>query len=710
VAKKPEKQSVPAVQNNQAVGSQTSQTKAPRELVLLASPAAALRAHPRGLTSTAGADIADLTQILAAAKASLRPLFGDTEVRLRTKAAHMVAAGVADVPDLSHYYRVDAPDDQLDALAQQLRGLDTVHAAYVKPSAEPPVRLDAQPAASAQEPPLSTPDFSSRQGYLDAAPGGIDARYAWTQRGGSGTGVNIIDIEGEWNFTHEDLLQNQGGMVGGDPAGNLGWRNHGTAVIGEFGGDRNDGGITGICPEANVRAISIFGNLGSAGAIRRAADMLNPGDIILIELHRPGPRFNFAGRADQRGYICVEWWPDDFDAIRYATARGVVVVEAAGNGAEDLDDAIYDTPGQGFPAGWVNPLRRSRDSGAILVGAGAPPPGTHGNNHGEDRSRLDFSNHGSAVDAQGWGREVTTSAYGDLQGGQSENLWYTDTFGGTSSASPIVVGALACMQGTLRVRGKALLTPATARNLLRETGSAQQDGANGPATQRIGNRPDLRQMMARYFGDTSERVPLYRYWNPTVGDHFYTTNWSELENGRYGWLYEGVLCDVYPKPVFDSVPLYRYWNAKIGDHFYTVNWQELGAGRDGWVFEGIQCHVFVAEQSGSVPLHRYWNAKIGDHFYTTNWQELQGGAHGWNYEGVACHVFAHATTPLSKTGAGVARSACAPNASSFMTLGDTAAASFVTESAALETARALLKAGEVKTSDGALQATFRVEG
>jgi hypothetical protein len=93
------------------------------------------------------------------------------------------------------------------------------------------------------------------------------------------------------------------------------------------------------------------------------------------------------------------------------------------------------------------------------VGAGAPPPGTHGRDHGPDRSRLDFSNHGSAVDAQGWGREVTTCGYGDLQGGGDEDRWYSDTFSGTSSASPVVVGTLACVQGILKARQQSPLTP-----------------------------------------------------------------------------------------------------------------------------------------------------------------------------------------------------------------------------------------------------------
>jgi hypothetical protein len=294
------------------------------------------------------------------------------------------------------------------------------------------------------------------------------------------------------------LLVNKLGLLGGTPSSDIGWRNHGTAVIGVFSATENAFGVTGICPAANVGVVSIFGDgRTSSLAIREAADKLGAGDILLIELHRPGPRNSFEDRDDQLGYIAVEWWPDDYDAIRYAIGRGVIVVEAAGNGAENLDDALYDTPDNGFPTDWKNPFRRGAyDSGAILVGAGAPPPNTHGNDHGPDRSRLDFSNYGSAVDVQGWGREVTSCGYGDLQAGANEDQWYTDQFSGTSSASPVVVGALGCAQGVRRAAVSTLLTPATARALLHATGSPQQDGPAGPTTQRIGNRPDLRQMLA----------------------------------------------------------------------------------------------------------------------------------------------------------------------------------------------------------------------
>ncbi len=468
-----------------------------RELIVVTTPAAGLRAAREALTSLAGADVDPLNAVLRESGATMVPVFGNEDRVARTLSESGAMFEVPQVANLTSFYRVVADDEKLDYIAGRLLETEVVESAFVKPPAFPPVIIDEDMAPPSPEPaPPATPNFNARQIYLDAAPAGIDARFAATVAGGKGQGVRIIDIEGAWRFSHEDLVQNQGGVIGGVPSGDIGWRNHGTAVIGEFGGDENAFGITGICPLANTRAISIFGaNMGSAKAITDAANALSPGDIILLELHRPGPRNNFQVRDDQLGYIAIEWWPDDLAAIVFATSvRGVIVVEAAGNGAENLDDAIYNNRPAGFPVTWRNPFNLANpQSGAIIVGAGAPPPGTHGRNHGADRSRLGFSNFAARVDVQGWGREVTTSAYGDLQGGSNEDLWYTDVFSGTSSASPIIVGTVGCMQGALRAANKTLLTPATARNILRTTGSPQQDEPGRPATQRIGNRPNLRQ-------------------------------------------------------------------------------------------------------------------------------------------------------------------------------------------------------------------------
>src|SRR4029079_11360357 len=149
----------------------------------------------------------------------------------------------------------------------------------------------------------------------------------------------------------------------------------------------------------------------------------------------------------------------------------VIVIEAAGNGGENLDHKAYK-----------NKLTRAgRDSGAIMVGAGGPPREGYA-----DRERLDFSNYGDRVDVQGWGRKVATLDYGDLQACAGNDRHYTGEFAGTSSASPIVAGTALLLEGIARSGGR-VIAPRDLRELLRRTGTPQA----GDTSQQIGPRPDL---------------------------------------------------------------------------------------------------------------------------------------------------------------------------------------------------------------------------
>lgn len=209
-----------------------------------------------------------------------------------------------------------------------------------------------------------------------------------------------------------------------------------------------------------------------------AIDTLEAGDIILVELNVPGPRYGFQNRPDQLGYVCMEYFQANYDVILYAWAKGIVVIEPAGNGWEDLDDTamyglLFDTT--------------YRNSHALMVGAGYPSSST------DDRERMPYSNHGARVNVQGHGASVHTCGYGSLfDGGGDRNQYYTDGFAGTSSASAIVAGAVACLMGHYQVMYEATMSSDAVRDVLVGTGTAQL----GDTSQHIGPRPDLAAAIA----------------------------------------------------------------------------------------------------------------------------------------------------------------------------------------------------------------------
>ncbi len=383
------------------------------------------------------------------------------------------------LPDLSLYFRMPVSDPVLAAsLIDELNRLDEIELAYFAPRPEVASRPQ-EPGSGYQEwlQASTTPNFEGGQLYLNAAPDGVGAASAWTLAGGTGAGVQVMDVEYGWQLTHEDL---PGGatavVIGVNPLDDT---DHGTAVLGEMASGRNGYGMTGIAYEADLGVSSVL-TMSTADAITQAANASDPGDAILIELHAPGPHYDTA-RDDQLGYVAMEYWQDNFDAILNAWGQGVIVCEAAGNGSENFDDPMYE--GRFDPA--------FRYSHAIICGAGNPP-----NAFDNDRSKLGFSNWGQRVDLQGYGTLVYTTGYGDLYSTGGQNFWYTESFGGTSSASPIVTGAVLCMSGAFQQQFGFVPDADTIRNLLISTGSPQQTPF---VTRHIGPRPNLHAALEGLF-------------------------------------------------------------------------------------------------------------------------------------------------------------------------------------------------------------------
>ncbi|PEB89729.1 putative mucin/carbohydrate-binding domain-containing protein [Bacillus toyonensis] len=371
--------------------------------------------------------------------------------------------------NLLNYYIVQAPNNiEIELLLKKFETSPLVEEAYIQEKqilTPPEIQL---PDLSVN--PYDDPRFKN-QGYLEAAPKGINASHAWSIKGGDGKGTTFVDMEYGWLLNHEDLVNKNIKLMSGQNISQH--RAHGTSVLGIVSSEDNQIGNIGIAPKANVKVISQIRDNGiynTADAILSAVHNLQAGDILLLEAQA-----SYDGYGDK--YLPVEVHPDIFDAIRVGTDKGIIIIEAGANGSNDLDN-FKDRNGKKI-------LNRNspdfKDSGAIMVGAGSSTV---------PHKRLWFSNYGSRLDVYGWGENVDTTSANPSQ--NTTNL-YTSTFSGTSSASPIIAGAATSIQGIAKEHRGSPYTPAELRNILSNpnTGTKSQD----PWNDRIGVLPDLKSIL-----------------------------------------------------------------------------------------------------------------------------------------------------------------------------------------------------------------------
>jgi serine protease len=363
-----------------------------------------------------------------------------------------------DRPTLLAYFVIDVPPGaSAEEIVAAVSKWPAVAVAYVEPGPVPP------PVTPADDP------RNANQGYLDPAPDGIDAEYAWGFAGGDGAGQALVDMEWGWTLTHEDLAAHGITIISGN---NESFFFHGTGVLGEVAAVDNTVGCVGITPAlASIRCVGQWlsgGGYSTSQPILDAIAVMNFGDVLLLE-----------AQTSLWGYVRVpvEIEPAVFDAIQLATALGITVVEAGGNGGVDLDTVVDPGGAQIFnraAAGF-------RDSGAIIVGAASSVT---------PHSRLGFSCFGSRIDCYGWGENVDTLS---TDGAGTATNQYTTTFNGTSSASPIVTGAALAVQGLAQSGLGARFAPWQLRALLSDptTGTASAN----PAVDRIGVMPNLRTII-----------------------------------------------------------------------------------------------------------------------------------------------------------------------------------------------------------------------
>ena len=261
---------------------------------------------------------------------------------------------------------------------------------------------------------------------------GIDVNVTNVWDSYRGTNVLIGIVDDGLQLTHTDLWQNVNTTLdwdfnGGDnnPSPDLNYDYHGTSCAGVAAGKGDNGrGISGAAPEATLVGYRLIG--GETDDAMEAAAMATNNGVVHIKSNSWGP--NDDGQTLEGPGTLTK------AAISNAAAtgrggRGTIITWAGGNGLDEGDNSNYD--------GYANSI--------YTIAVAAITDGGEQSWYSEPGANLVV-----AAPSSGGSTDIVTT---DLMGNYGYNpdpdadeladTNYTKTFGGTSSATPLVSGVLA---------------------------------------------------------------------------------------------------------------------------------------------------------------------------------------------------------------------------------------------------------------------------
>ncbi len=238
--------------------------------------------------------------------------------------------------------------------------------------------LPALPAAAAERDPMATDAACSAYFGVALGPDELSS-CQWDMRAthvgpaswakATGRGVRVGVIDGGVDLTHPDLTgaidvaascsfidtdtptADPREIANGDCSNKAAVQDlegHGTHVATTIAARRNRLGIVGVAPEATIVALKACTIAGFcfadsvAAALRRAGDLRL--DVVNLSLFADPYLYYCRSEAEQRAILS-----DLTAAARYAQQRGVVIVAAAGNEAQDLGHPVEDTISPDWP-------------------------------------------------------------------------------------------------------------------------------------------------------------------------------------------------------------------------------------------------------------------------------------------------------------------------------------------------------------------------
>ncbi len=302
-----------------------------------------------------------------------------------------------------------------------------------------PEVISAEPQLAKQMQKKSLPNdaFFLRQWHLlntgqNGGTNGIDVNITNVWNTYRGTGITIGIIDDGLQLTHPDLAPNVNTNIDfdfnyndNDPSPSSADK-HGSCVAGVAGARGNNGiGVCGAAFESSLVGLRLV-SLASTDS-QEAAAMSHSNQVIFVKNNSWGPN-DGVGVLEGPGPLTVNSLLDGVTTGR--GGKGAIYVWAGGNGGNESDNANYD--------GYANSIY------TFAIAALA-----------DNGRRADYSEQGACLvvtaPSSSLGRQGITTT--DLTGnngynspsktGEISDVDYTQTFGGTSSASPLAAGVIA---------------------------------------------------------------------------------------------------------------------------------------------------------------------------------------------------------------------------------------------------------------------------
>ena len=342
------------------------------------------------------------------------------ESELATTHSWIVFSSQAMGPAAGHLegaYVVELDSDEALQTLSDWQQAGAIEAAY------PLVERSMEPRWTPNDPKFNDQWHLVNTGQTGGASGeDVNITGIWNSYKGSGVVIGIVDDGLDWN--HPDISTYYDSTLDYDFCNNDGDPTptsnnaHGTAAGGVAAATGNNGvGVTGAAPEASLVGLQLISC--STTDVREGNTLSHERQDIDIYSNSWGPSDNGKTLSGPGPLMMAAM---ENDALLGRSGLGNLITWAAGNGLDDDDNSNYD--------GYAN-LRYTIAVTAV--------------DHKGQQSY--YAEPGAnilvASPSNGDGESITTT---DIEGsGGYTGNDYTDTFGGTSSATPLVSGVLALM-------------------------------------------------------------------------------------------------------------------------------------------------------------------------------------------------------------------------------------------------------------------------